>query len=79
MARFPTSEAKGVSEHAIDFTMNLHIIDEEPPVNGNILTDIQLYAWNAALNLASGIGFLFPFSVSALKMKITALLLKDLR
>jgi hypothetical protein len=65
---FPTSVAKlCVSEHAIDFTMNLHIIDEEPPVNGNILTDIQLYAWNAALNLASGIGFLFPFSVSALK------------
>jgi hypothetical protein len=39
--------------------MNLH--HEEPPVNGNILTDIQLYAWNAALNLALESVSISPF------------------
>jgi hypothetical protein len=53
MAKFPNIEiAKlSVSEHSIEFTMNMHIIDEQPP-SGNIVEGMEMYAWNAALNCA---------------------------
>jgi hypothetical protein len=81
MARFPNFEVAKlcVSEHAIDFTMNLHIIDEEPPVNGNILTDIQLYAWNAALNLARNRFSISPFFRFCSENEDHAHTAKDLR
>jgi hypothetical protein len=53
MAKFPNFEIAKlwVSEHAIDFTMNLHVINEEPP-SGNMVEEMELYAWNASLNCA---------------------------
>lgn len=53
MAKFPNFEIAKlwVSEHSTDFTMNLHIINEQPPPS-NMVDEPELYAWNASLNRA---------------------------
>ena len=53
MAMFPNFEIAKlwVSGQLIEFSLNLHIINEEPP-DGNMVDRIELHAWNAALNCA---------------------------
>jgi hypothetical protein len=56
----------------MDFTMNLHIIDEEPTVNGNILAGYTVVSPGMQRLTSRGNRFsisFFPFP--ALKMKIT--------
>jgi hypothetical protein len=55
MAKFRNFEIAKlyVSEHHLDFTMNLHIIEEETPSKGkSMVSEATLFAWKASLNFA---------------------------